>query len=199
MSTRPEGDTSLTLIERVQRFPADPDAWDEFVRRYQPMIRAWCLKWGLQSSDADDVAQDVLLKLLGVMQRFQYDPSRSFSGWLKVVTQNTWNDFCNDRRREPGQLSPEIPIPELSAARIDLEQGLENLFDRDLFETALRRVAKRVKPVTWEAFRLLAVEGLSGQEVGQRLSIPVAHAFVAKNRIQKLLQEEIRLMKGDEA
>jgi RNA polymerase sigma-70 factor (ECF subfamily) len=199
MATKPEGDTSLTLIERVQKFPPDQKAWEEFVRRYQPMIRAWCLKWGLQSSDVDDVAQDVLLKLLGVMQRFQYDPSRSFSGWLKIVTQNTWNDFCNDRRREPGQLSPEIPIAELSAARIDLEQGLENLFDRDLFETALRRVAQRVKPVTWEAFRLLAVEGLSGQEVGQRLNIPVAHAFVAKNRVQKLLQEEIRLMKGDEA
>jgi RNA polymerase sigma-70 factor (ECF subfamily) len=199
MATKPDGDTSLTLIERVQRFPPDRDAWDEFAHRYQPMIRAWCLKWGLQTSDADDVAQDVLLKLLGVMQRFQYDPSRSFSGWLKIVTQNTWNDFCNDRRREPGQLSPEIPIAELSAARVDLERGLEDLFDRDLFETALRRVARRVKPVTWEAFRLLAVEGLSGQEVGQRLGIPVAHAFVAKNRVQKLLQEEIRIMRGDEA
>src|SRR5262249_40900219 len=157
---------------------------------------AWCLKWGLQSSDAEDVAQDVLLKLLGVMQRFQYDPSRSFSGWLKVVTQNTWNDFCNDQQRKPGQLSPEIPIAESSAARVDLEQGLENLFDRELFEMAARRVAKRVKPVTWEAFRLLAVERLSGQEVGQRLNIPVAHAFVARSRVQKLLQEEIRILKG---
>src|SRR5690349_5153446 len=69
MSTRPEGDTSLTLIERVQRFPPDQKAWDEFVRRYHPMILAWCRKWGLQTSDADDVAQDVLLKLLAVMQR----------------------------------------------------------------------------------------------------------------------------------
>jgi hypothetical protein len=29
--------------------------------------------------------------------------------------------------------------------------------------------------------------------------MPVAHVFVAKNRVQKLLQEEIRIMKGDGA
>jgi RNA polymerase sigma factor (sigma-70 family) len=197
MATKPEKDTSLTLIERVQKFPADPEAWEEFVRRYHPMIHAWCVKWGLQAADADDVTQDVLVKLLAAMRKFQYDPSRSFSGWLKSVTHNAWNDFCNDRRKEPGQIAPGISIAELAAARVDFEHQIESLFDRDLFETAMRRVAKRVKPVTWDAFRLTALEGLSGQEVGQRLRIPMAHVFVAKNRVQKLLQGEIRMMKGE--
>ena len=48
MSSKPGAETSLTLIERVQKFPADGEAWDEFVRRYHPMIHAWCVKWGLQ-------------------------------------------------------------------------------------------------------------------------------------------------------
>jgi RNA polymerase sigma factor (sigma-70 family) len=199
MSRNPGADTSLTLIERVQKFPADLEAWDEFVRRYHPMILAWCVKWGLQVSDADDVAQDVLVKLLAAMRKFQYDPSRSFSGWLKIVTHNTWTDFCNDRRKEPGQIAPDISIDELGAARVDFDHQIESLFDRDLFETAMRRVVKRVKPVTWDAFRLTALEGLSGQVVGERLKIPVAHVFVARNRVQKLLQEEIRIMKGDKA
>jgi RNA polymerase sigma-70 factor (ECF subfamily) len=199
MATQPEKDTSLTLIERVQKSPADPAAWDEFVRRYHPMIHAWCVKWGLQAADADDVAQDVLVKLMAAMRRFRYDPSRSFSGWLKSVTHNTWTDFCNDRRKEPGQIAPGISIAELAGARVDFEHQIESLVDRDLFETAMRRVAKRVKPVTWDAFRLTALEGLSGQDVGQRLAMPVAHVFVAKNRVQKLLQAEIRIMKGNEA
>src|SRR5215813_6156568 len=55
MAISAPGDTSPTLIERVQTSPADREAWEEFVRRYQPMIRAWCVKWGLQASDADDV------------------------------------------------------------------------------------------------------------------------------------------------
>ena len=197
MSSRPVGNTSFTLIERVQKFPADVEAWDEFVLRYHPMIHAWCVKWGLQVADADDVSQIVLVKLMGAMRRFYYDPSRSFSGWLKTVTHNTWTDFCNDRRKEPGQVTTGISIAEVSAARVEFARQIENLFDRDLFETAMHRVINRVKPVTWECFRLMALEGLSGQVAGERLKIPVAHVFVAKNRVQKLLQEEIRIMKGD--
>jgi RNA polymerase sigma-70 factor (ECF subfamily) len=199
MSTKAEKYTSPTLLERVQKFPADLDAWDEFVRRYQPMIRAWCLKWGLQASDADDVAQDVLVKLLTAMRAFRYDPSRSFRAWLKTVTQHALSAYSAGRRKQPGQIGPDHSIDELSAAQVDLEHALENLFDRDLFQIAMRRVEKRVKPVTWDAFRLTALEGLSGREVGQRLDMPVAHVFVAKNRVQKLLQEEVRIMKGDEA
>jgi RNA polymerase sigma-70 factor (ECF subfamily) len=95
------------------------------------------------------------------------------------------------------QIDPETVIAELVDARDDLERGLESLFDRDLFEIAMRRVEKRVKPVTWDAFRLTALEGLQGQEVGRRLKIPVAHVFVAKKRVQKPLQKEIRILKGD--
>ena len=199
MSTKPEKDTPLTLLERVQKFPADLEAWDEFVRRYHPMIHAWCLKWGLQVCDADDVAQDVLVKLLAAMRTFQYDPARSFHAWLKTVTQHALGHFSAGRRREPGQLGPEIRIAELVDARDDLEHRLESLFDRDLCAIAMRRIEKRVKPVTWDAFRLTALEGLTGQDAAQRLRIPVAHVFVARNRVQKLLQVEIRIMKEGEA
>ncbi len=38
MSKNSEKDTSLTLMMRVQQNAADPQAWDAFVQRYQPMI-----------------------------------------------------------------------------------------------------------------------------------------------------------------
>ena len=98
MSTNPKQDTSVTLMMRVQEDPADPLAWDEFVRRYQPMIRAWCLKWGSQPSDADDVAQQVLLKLLTAMKQYRRQPGSGFRGWLKTVTHNAWLDFVTSRR-----------------------------------------------------------------------------------------------------
>src|SRR5437764_14273181 len=67
----PDTDTSLTLMQRLQSNPADGRAWDEFVEHYQPLIRAWCLIWGSQASDAGGVAQEVLLKLLKAMKTFQ--------------------------------------------------------------------------------------------------------------------------------
>jgi RNA polymerase sigma-70 factor (ECF subfamily) len=196
MSNKSEKKTPLTLLERVQKSPADPEAWGEFVKRYGPMIRAWCLNWGLQDSDADDVAQNVLVKLLSAMRNFRYDPAKSFHGWLKTVTQHALSNFSNEQRKKAGAVGPDVTIIELADARLDLEQKLENLFDRDLFQIAMRRVEKRVKAVTWDAFRLAAIEGLSGQAIALRLRIPVANVFVAKNRVQKLLHEEIRIMKG---
>ena len=93
MSNRPDEETSLTLMMRVQRDAADPAAWNEFVHRYQPMIRAWCLKWGAQCFDAEDVAQQVLIKLLTAMKTYQCESPASFRGWLKTVTRNAWIDF----------------------------------------------------------------------------------------------------------
>ena len=156
MSTEPRSDqdTSLTLMMRVQRDPADPKAWDEFVYRYRPMIEAWCRTWGLQASDVDDVTQDVLLKLLAAIKRFQYDSSRSFRSWLKTVTTNALTDFVRARRRMTSRVQGQVEqLAESPDAMADLERKLEGAFDQELLDLAMSRVEKRVKPRNWQAFR----------------------------------------------
>jgi RNA polymerase sigma-70 factor (ECF subfamily) len=76
-------------------------------------------------------------------------------------------------------------------ARDDLLRGLEEQFDQELLKEASIRVRLRVAPQTWEAFRLTALEGLSGAEAARQIPMQVAQVFVAKRRVQKLLREEI--------
>jgi RNA polymerase sigma factor (sigma-70 family) len=198
MSTKRDNDTSLTLMMRIQQNPTDGQAWEEFVDRYQPMIRDWCLKWGSQASDAEDVAQEVLLKLLTAMKRFHYDPGRSFRAWLKTVTHNAWNDFISSQRLKSADDPDRFDsIVDSRDALADLEKQMEDAFDRELLELAMRRVEKRVKPSSWEAFRLTAIENHSGVEAAQQLHIPVAHVFVAKQRVQKMLEEEVRILRRE--
>ena len=59
--------TSLTLLARLRQDPKDQAAWSDFVARYGPSILQWCRGWGVQEADAQDVTQDVLLKLNGLM------------------------------------------------------------------------------------------------------------------------------------
>ena len=198
MPANPDDDTSLTLLERLQNNPDDPQAWDLFLERYQPRIRRWCLSWGLQDSDADDVGQEVLVKLFAALRKFQYDPSRSFRAWLKTVTQHAWLDFVAARRRDPGQAAGQIEtLTDSAEARSDLERQLEEAFDSELLELAMHRVRKRIKPANWDAVQLTAVEGLSGADAAKRLGMPVAHVFVAKHRVQKMLQDEVRGLKDE--
>jgi len=95
--------TSPTLLSRVRADPADEAAWSEFVDRYAPHIYAWCRAWRLQETDAQDVTQAVLVKLVRQMRRFDYDPDRSFRGWLRTLVENAIRDWIADRRnREVG-------------------------------------------------------------------------------------------------
>ena len=81
-------------------------------------------------------------------------------------------------------------------AREDLERRLEDAYDLELLGLAAARVRERVEPHTWEAFRLTALEGLSGAETAARLGLPVASVFKAKSNVQKRLQEEISRLEG---
>ena len=190
--------TSPTLLGRLCRAPADQSAWEEFVERYGRKIYGWCRQWGLQEADAEDVAQQVLLKLADKMGTFRYDPSKSFRAWLKTVTHHAWRDFVEGRNR-PGAGSGDTRVLEqlqTVQARDGLVDELDEEFNRDLLDEAMARVRLRVQPHTWQAFHLLAVEGRSGAEAAARLGMKVATVFVARSKVQKMLQEEVCKLEG---
>ncbi len=193
-----ESGTRVTLLGRLRRDPTDQAVWEEFVEHYGPRIYGWCRKWNLQEADAQDVTQNVLLRLAEKLRDFSYDPSRSFRAWLKTLTHHAWSDFVESRRR-PGLGSGDSGVESLLhsvKAREDLVKQLEAEFDREILDEAMMRVRLRVAPQTWEAFRLTALEGLSGAEAGQRIPMQVAQVFVAKRRVQKMLQDEVARLEG---
>jgi RNA polymerase sigma-70 factor (ECF subfamily) len=192
--------TSASLLQRVGQDGGDPAAWDEFVARYGPKILAWCRHWKLQESDAQDVTQEVLLQLVQKLRSFRYDPGRSFRAWLKTLVHHAWQDFLA-RRGRAGLGSGDSNVwqaLQTVEARDDLERQLEELFDREVLEEAMARVRGRVAAHTWEAFRLLTFEGLSGAEVAPRVGMQVTMVYVAKGKVQKLLREEIDRLEGRE-
>src|SRR5262249_55617213 len=94
--------TRVSLLGRLRLNPLDQAAWNEFVDRYGPMIFRWCRQQGLQGVDAEDVTQNVLLKLARRMRTFVYQPERGrFRDWLRTVFRGAWCDFLGWRRR-PG-------------------------------------------------------------------------------------------------
>jgi RNA polymerase sigma-70 factor (ECF subfamily) len=181
----------------LRQHPSDQAGWDEFVERYGRHIYRWCRHWKLQDADAEDLTQDILIKLLHKLRAFAYDPSLSFRGWLKTVAHHAWRDF-NDRRCYIHRAAGGSQVHELILtleAREDLAQKLEEVFDLELLEAAKVRVRLRVAPHTWEAFRLMALEGLSVTEVASQVRLQVAMVYVAKSKVQKMLKEEIRKLK----
>ncbi len=190
--------TRVTLLHRLNQNPADQLSWAEFVTFYGPPIRGWLTHWGLQEADAQDVAQNVLMRLTAKLPQFKYDPSKSFRGWLKTLTHHAWHDFVTEagyRTRGSGDTSVLDQLQSIEA-REDLAARVEATFDKELLEMALLRAKARVANNTWLAFKLAALDGVPPQAVADQLGVRVSQVYLAKHRLQKLVQEEIRSLEG---
>jgi hypothetical protein len=83
------------------------------------------------------------------------------------------------------------------AAVAVLRFGGGEKFDLEILEEASARVRLQVQPDTWEVFRLTVLEGMTAADVARQVDKQLAAVFKSRNRVQKLLQEEIRRLEGD--
>lgn len=202
MAERDQLDTRPSFLEQLRQDPQNQSAWSSFTERYGRLIGRWCARWGLQQSDAEDVTQNVLLQVSRQMSRFEYDPGGSFRAWLKTVAYRAWCDFLSQRSRRTDNASGDSAVLQMLnsvEAREGMLQQLEEEWNRELLEDAMQRVRARVRPHTWEAFRLMTQDGHSGAEVAERLDMNVGAVWVAKSKVQKMIYEEIQRMDGVES
>src|SRR5262249_8885964 len=153
-------------------------------------ILLWCRRWQLQEADAEDVTQDVLLKLNSRMATFSYDASGSFRAWLKTLAHHAWRDLVAERWRAgigAGDSQVGAFLEGLEAGN-DLAEERQEEFRRELVDRAMERVRPRVSSRAWEAFRLTSLEGWSGAAAAAQLQMKVAQVYLAKSRIMKRMQ-----------
>lgn len=196
MSEAADSRTSVTLLGRLRDL-TDATAWQEFVRRYAPRIYGWCRRRHLQEVDAQDVTQNVLLRLAHALQTFKYDCRKgSFRGWLQTVTRNACADLSMDQQRNgPGDPGVQEQLNNV-AARDELADALDQELQRELLEEAMVRVRLRVDAQTWEIFHLLAFTNQSGAMVAVRFGRSLDAVYKARSRVKEMLREEVQALEA---
>jgi RNA polymerase sigma factor (sigma-70 family) len=183
--------TRISLLARLRTDPNDQAAWAAFVERYGPQIYAWCRHFRLQEADAQDVTQNVLIKLARTLPDFTYDPGRSFRGWLRTITHHAWTDFIGEQQRGVRGAADNAVHELLQSveARDDLANRLQLAFDQEILERAMDDVRSRVEPQTWEAFLRTAIQGTPATQVAAQLGMRIGTVYQARSNVQKLLRE----------
>ena len=133
--------------------------------------------------DAQDLVQEVLLRVRRGLET--YRPG-SLEGWLSRITTNTFLDETRRRKRRPVDLLPEEPdrvVPPSPAADVALAaEGLP-----DDVQDVLRRL-----PTEYRAAVVLCdVVGMSYQEIGDALDVPVGTVRSRIHRGRALLREAL--------
>ncbi len=189
--------TSITLIARLCD-QADQDAWDRFVDQYSPLIFSWCLRFKLQETDAADVTQEVLLKLVGLMKQNTYDSQRGgFRAWLKTITSNLIRDLLKSTSRKAvadggSQILQRLAQVADPDSIHDLGKLIEDQYERELLNVASQRVKGRVQHRTWSSYVGTAIESRSASDVAAELNMPISEVYVCKSRVLKMLRDEVR-------
>lgn len=183
-------------MQRLRIAPDDVDAWTDFLGTYGPRIDAWCRRRGLQETDVQDVTQEILLKLAKQFGRFEYDPKRSFRGWLRTVTENAISDFVKNQKSRDHMHDVQDFLLTIEA-REDLLQHLADAFDLELLAEAKSRVSQQVEERHWKVFTMTAEEQLSAATVSEATGDSVANVFKIKSRIQSMIRSELDKLEVD--
>jgi RNA polymerase sigma-70 factor (ECF subfamily) len=178
--------TSSTLLERLRQ-PNQPDAWVRFVGLYTPLLLHWASRQGLQEADAQDVVQEMLIKLVRELPAYERGDGQSFRGWLFRLTVNQCKDF---RRRVATR-----PLPDADGLS-DVSASEEEDSDdrRRLVRRALELIRGDFNETTWTAFTRLMMEGRSATDVAAELGTTANAVYLDRHRVLTRLRQELEGM-----
>jgi len=176
--------TPVSLLQRLGRLPA-AGAWERFVRLYTPLLFYWARRTGLQENDAADLVQDVLVVLVQKLPEFQYQPGKSFRGWMRTVLLNKWRDRRAAAAPQPLDSDIQPAVPD-SVALLEEEE-----YRRYLVGRALRLMETDFAPATWKACWETVVCDRPATAVAAELGITVNAVYLAKSRVLSQLRRDL--------
>lgn len=188
-------ETPVSLLDQLRQRP-DGRAWERLVALYTPLLHGWLRRHCLQSSDVDDVVQEVLSVVVRELPQFKHDHRPgAFRHWLKTVLANRLRAFWRARRFRP-QATGDSDFLQMLDQLEDPHSGVSQLWDREhdahILRCLLELAEKEFSPSIWQAFRRTTLECQRACEVAGSLDMTVNAVLIAKSRVLRYLRRESR-------
>jgi len=162
----------------------DPVAFEEIVRQHQAMVFSIAYHFLGDAPDAEEVAQDVFLKLHRNLPAIK--SAAHLTAWLRKVT--THRSIDQARRRGPSPPLSLDDVPEPAA-------------EAPLPELAVKERLQRLVAALPERWRLVVIlryqEELELREIAEILEIPINTVKSSLQRSLALLREKLTRCFGD--
>ncbi|WP_419805868.1 RNA polymerase sigma factor [Terriglobus sp.] len=177
----------------------DAGAWQQLVRLQHRRIYGICYRFTGSQTDAEDLTQDVFVKLYRSLGSF--DPSKgAFQTWIVTLTRNLLVDHFRRTRQDRATDSLDVTVmedgegPTRAEQLADSRTGQFENVARQQMRSRIQNALKQISPELREAVILRDLEDLDYKEVAQVLRVPEG---TVKSRISRGRAELARILQRE--
>ena len=185
-------ETRQSLLLRAQT--GETNAWKDLADLYRPLILGWLNRQGVPAVDLEDLSQEVLLSVVKHLPGFQHSGQRgAFRAWLRTIvcsrTADYWRAQGADTQAQGGS-GATAALQEIADPDSALNRQWDEEHDHYVVHCLLDLVEGEFEPFTLQAFRRLALDGISGAEAAEELGLSVVAVYVAKSRVLARIRQK---------
>lgn len=170
------------LVYRLRN--GDKKAFDEIYALFNKKIYLFCLKYGLAKDDAEEITQEVFVKLW--LNRKSLDSDKSFNSYLYKIGKNIIIDEF--KKKIKTQATQEYQMSLIVPCN-NVEEGMDYMDLKNLMDETLLDLPERRRKV----FELSRLKGLSHKEISEELGISTKtvenHLNLALSNFRSALQK----------
>ena len=181
-------DTDEQLIERWGS-GRDRSALDRLIDRYLPRFYGTARAMLLPVEEAEDIAQEVLLKVIVALDRF--DGRSSFQAWSYAILLNTVRTSMRQRKLRGQRIDSAAHVEGVAAPESALGGRLDGEAAKSMLDAAMQKLSEKQRV----AVVLMLMEGLSAVEVAEMEDCSVDAVYQRVTDARKALRSELSLMR----
>ena len=172
------------MVERARG--GDEAALAQLVDVYAPKILRFGMKLCRDDQDAQDVAQQTLLSVVGSIGEFRGESH--FTSWLFAIARS----HCIKLRTRGAAAVPTVELGDAAVAPLAAPTAApDETASREQLEQALNTAIHALDPSQREVLVLRDIEGLSAPEVAETLNLSVDAVKSRLHRARKALRDQL--------
>lgn len=191
--------TRITLLQRV-RNQHDEQSWAELMQVYERYVYSVIRSLNISEHDADDILQQVFLKLWDKLPGMDPNEIIRFRSLLSRITKHCTIDFI--RRRSTAaeklqQAAQDEAMQYLKAIQLpEIDKIAKERWEVFLVNQALENVESQFSGQAVAVFRM-SLKGVDVKEIAEKLGLEVNSVYRLRARVKSHLVKEIQHLRDE--
>ena len=168
------------------------DAFASQARQCLPQLYRIARRLTSQQADAEDLVHDTYLKAFQAADRVRLDSADDCRAWLTRILVNTFRDEYRQRLRSPFISAAGDGMAKLIEFRASPEPGPAERIEGKRFAEAAQAAMLELPPELRLIVALFLVDGLTYEQIAERMAVPVGTVMSRLWRARRLLRHRLR-------